>query len=266
MRIKHFLPGLITVLLLSSCASPRKISYFQDLQQGMPVEIQNPIQITIKAEDKISIVISSKDPQLADLFNLPIVAHRVGQSQNSLSSQNQQVSNYTVNSLGEIDFPVLGKIHISGMSREEIAGYVKNELITKNLIKDPVVTVEFTNLGISVLGEVNKPGRYTIDRDKITLLDALGMAGDLTIYGKRENILVLRQVGGKQVSYKIDLSSGHDLYASPIYYLQQNDVVYVEPNNTRARQSTTNGNNVISTSFWLSVASLLTTVAVLIVK
>ncbi|MBN9300440.1 MAG: polysaccharide export protein, partial [Dysgonomonas mossii] len=93
-----------------------------------------------------------------------------------------------------------------------------------------------------------------------------GMAGDLTIYGKRENVLVLRQTAGKHVPYKVNLNSGHDMYASPVYYLQQNDVVYVEPNKTLARQSTVNGNNVISTSFWLSVASLITTLTVLIVK
>ena len=152
------------------------------------------------------------------------------------------------------------------MSREALTYYIKNELIVRNLVKDPIVTIEFANLCVSVLGEVNKPGRYNIDREKITLLDALGMAGDLTIYGKRENILVLREEGGKQITYKVDLNSGQSLVTSQAYYLQQDDVIYVEPNNTRARQSTTNGNNVISTSFWLSVASLLTTVAVLIVK
>ncbi|MFQ9316906.1 polysaccharide biosynthesis/export family protein [Dysgonomonas mossii] len=266
MRIKHFLFVLMASIILNSCGSTQNISYFQDLQQGVPGEILNPIKITIKTDDKISIVISSKDSQLAELFNLPIVAHRVGQSQSPSLNQNQQISSYTVSSSGEIDFPVLGKIHVEGMTREEIASYIKNQLLSNNLIKDPVVTVEFANLSISVLGEVNTPGRYNIERDKITLLDALGMAGDLTIYGKRENVLVLRQTAGKQVPYKVNLNSGHDMYASPVYYLQQNDVVYVEPNKTRARQSTVNGNNVISTSFWLSVASLITTLTVLIVK
>ena len=134
------------------------------------------------------------------------------------------------------------------------------------MINDPVVTVEFSNLYISVLGEVNNPGRYGIDRDKITLLDAIGMAGDLTIYGKRQNVVVMREEEGKQLFYRVDLTSVDDLYSSPVYYLQQKDVVYVEPNETRARQSTVNGNNVRSTSFWVSIASLLTSVAVLIFK
>ena len=152
------------------------------------------------------------------------------------------------------------------MKREEIASYIKNELISKNLVKDPVVTVEFMNLAISVLGEVSKPGRYNIDRDKITLLDAISMAGDLTIYGKRDNVYVMRNEGGKQTSYQVNLLSAQDVYSSPAYYLQQNDVIYVEPNSVRARQSTVNGNNVRSTSFWISLASLLTTITVLFVK
>ena len=142
----------------------------------------------------------------------------------------------------------------------------KREVDLRNLVKDPVVTVEFMNLTVSVLGEVANPGRFNIDKDRLTLLDALSMAGDLTVYGKRENVLVQREENGKKTLYRVNLNSGYDLYASPVYYLQQNDIVYVEPNSVRARQSTVNGNNVRSTSFWLSLASLLTTITVLIVK
>lgn len=266
MQIKSFLPLGLIILILSSCGSPRHISYLQGLSPEVAEEIRQQTVIRIKPKDKISIVINSKDPLLADLFNLPIVAHRVGYAANSSMNINQQVSGYTVDTRGEIDFPVIGKIHIAGMSREEISIFVKNELISRNLIKDPVVTVEFMNHSISVLGEVNKPGRFNIDRDKISILDVLGMAGDLTIYGKRENILVLREDNGKQIPYIVNLCAGPELLSSPVYYLQQNDVVYVEPNSMRARQSTVNGNNVRSSSFWLSLASLLTTVAILIVK
>lgn len=140
-------------------------------------------------------------------------------------------------------------------------------MIERNLVKDPVVTVEFLNLTVSVLGEVSSPGRYNIDRDQITLLDALSMAGDLTIFGKRDEVLVMREVqDGRQQVYRVNLCSANDLYNSPVYYLQQNDVVYVEPNSMRARQSTVNGNNVRSASFWMSLASLLTTITVLFVK
>lgn len=152
------------------------------------------------------------------------------------------------------------------MTREEVAVYIKKELQSHDLIKDPVATVEFMNLSVNVMGEVNRPGRYNIDKDHLTILDALSQAGDLTIYGKREKVLVLRNENGKQRVYGINLCSADHLYSSPVYYLQQNDVVYVEPNDTKARQSTVNGNNVRSTSFWISLASLLTTISVLIFK
>lgn len=264
MQIRNIPLWLFAIILLSSCGSMRNMNYLEDLQAGDTTVIANIPTIRVKTDDKLSIVINSRDPQLANLFNLPIVTYRVGQT--NIAPSNQEVSNYTVDSQGNIDFPVIGKIHVAGLSREEIAAEVKNELIAKNLVKDPVVTVEFTNHAISVLGEVNKPGRYGIDRDKITILDALGMAGDLTIYGKRQDVLVLREENGKQIPYKINLCAGRELLTSPAYYLQQNDVIYVEPNNVRARQSTVNGNNVRSSSFWLSLASLLTTVVVLIVK
>ena len=150
------------------------------------------------------------------------------------------------------------------MKREEIASHIKNELVTKNLVKDPVVTVEFMNLCISVLGEVNNPGRFNIDRDRITILDAISMAGDLTIYGNRYKVMVMRQEGDIQRVYGVNLTSGEHIYTSPVYYLQQNDVVYVEPNDVKARQSTVNGNNIRSTSFWISLASLLTSIGILI--
>lgn len=185
---------------------------------------------------------------------------------NSSYNYNQQVSSYTVDSNGNIDFPVLGEIHVAGLKREKIASYIKNELIRKNLIKDAVVIVEFLNMGVSVMGEVNRPGRFNIDRDHLTLLDALSMAGDLTIYGKRENVLVVRQENGGETYYRVNLCDAKSLHTSPVYYLKQNDMVYVEPNDVRARQSTLNGNNVRTASFWMSLASLLTTLGVLIFK
>lgn len=261
MKIRNILLVLIAGLL-SSCAAP-KVAYFQGLRQGAAGHVVNTTDIRVRTGDKISILVNSKDPLLTDLFNLPIISRQIGSS--SMTSS-QGVSGYTVNKSGEIDFPVLGAVYVAGMTREEIASHIKAELTSQNLIKDPVVTVEFMNLTVSVLGEVTHPGRFTIDKDKLSLLDAISMAGDLTIYGKRKNVLVLREEKGGNVLYRVNLSAGHDLYASPVYYLQQNDIVYVEPNDTRARQSTVNGNNVRSTSFWLSLASLLTTITVLIVK
>lgn len=256
---------------LVACSTPARITYFQDLRPGeSEQQVVAATEIKVRPGDKLSIIVNSRDPQLTQLFNLPYVTQQIGRGSTSTSSSSsaasQGISGYTVDEEGRIDFPVLGKIEIVGKNREEIAAFIKEELLAKNLVKDPVVTVEYMNLCISVLGEVASPGRYSIDRDKVTLLDAISMAGDLTIYGKREKVLVLREENGVQRVYGVNLCSAEHLYTSPVYYLRQNDVVYVEPNNVRARQATVNGNNVRSTSFWISLASLLTTIAVLVFK
>lgn len=257
----------MAVLLLSGgCSVPRKVVYFQDVGSGVRKEGVAEAPVTVQPEDKISIVVNSKNPELAEMFNLPMMTHRIGQPMNNSYNYNQQVSSYTVDSNGNIDFPILGEVHVAGLKREKIASYIKNELVRKNLVKDAVVIVEFLNMGVSVMGEVNRPGRFSIDRDHLTLLDALSMAGDLTIYGRRENVLVVRQENGGESYYRVNLCDSRSLHESPVYYLRQNDMVYVEPNEVRARQSTVNGNNVRSTSFWISLASLLTTLGVLIFK
>ncbi len=263
-KISHILL-LGMVLLLAGCSASHKIAYIQDVSSDVRREVVT-VPVTAQPGDKISIVVNSKNPELADMFNLPIMTHRVGQSMNSSYNYNQQISSYTVDSNGNIDFPILGELHVEGLKREKIASYIKNELVRKNQVKDAVVIVEFLNMGVSVMGEVNRPGRFSIDRDHLTLLDALSMAGDLTIYGKRENVLVIRQEGGGETFYRVNLCNARSLHTSPVYYLKQNDLVYVEPNEARARHSTVNGNSVRSTSFWVSIASLLTTLGVLIFK
>ncbi len=256
----------VLMLIASSCGSTKDVTYFQDLKPGNTVTVTaEAMAVTIQPEDKISIVVNSRDPQLTALFNLPIVNKQIGQI-SDMQGNNQGIAGYTVDTNGEIDFPVLGKIYVAGKTRTQIAEYIKEELVRDNLVKDPVVTVEFMNLCVSVLGEVNSPGRYAIERDRTTILDVLSQAGDLTIYGNRTNVMLLRKDGDTQRIFTLDLTSGSNIYASPAYYVQQNDVVYVEPNSVRARQSTVNGNNVRSTAFWISLASLLTSVAILIVN
>lgn len=254
------------LFVLCSCSTPKNVTYVQDAEHGSVYEpeVNN---IRVQPGDKLSIVINSKDPILSDLFNLPIISHRVGTGDVSTSlGSTQYVSYYTVSPDGDIDFPVLGKLHVAGLQRHELANYIKEKLISQDLVKDPVVTVEYVNMAVSVMGEVNHPGRYDINRDKVTIFDALSMAGDMTINGLRENVLVIRNVDGKQQMYRIDMTDTDNLYASPVYYLQQNDVVYVEPNNMKKRSATVNGNNVLSASFWVSIASLMTSIAVLIFK
>ncbi len=265
MKIKSnvYLVVFVAVVMFSSCSTP-KIAYFEDVQSGEAMQVANDLEIRIKPEDKIRILVNSKDPLLINLFNLPIISPDV--SSTSTSGTGRGVSGYTVDKDGNIDFPVLGQVKVAGLTRSEVASKIKSELINKSLVKDPVVTVEYMNLVVSVLGEVANPGCFEIKKDHLSLLEAIGMAGDLTVYGERENVLVQREENGKKVIYRVNLNSGKDLYSSPVYYLQQNDIVYVEPNQTKARQSTVNGNNIRSTAFWISIASLLTSIAILIVN
>ncbi|MDR1518163.1 MAG: polysaccharide biosynthesis/export family protein [Dysgonamonadaceae bacterium] len=256
----------VPILLLGACSTPKQITYFQDLRPGESEQIlAAPMEIRIQPKDKLSILVNSQDFRLTNMFNLPIVLQQIGQ-ESGMSGTSRGLSGYTVDSNGEIDFFALGKIRVQDLTREEVATLIKQKLQSHELVKDPMVTVEFMNLSVSVFGDVNRPGRYNIDRDHFSILDALSQAGDLTIYGKREKVLVLRNENGVQRTYGVNLCSAEQLYSSPAYYLQQNDVVYVEPNDTKARQSTVNGNNVRSTSFWISVTSLLATISVIIIN
>lgn len=254
---------VLMLLLLSSCAAPN-VSYFNDFDNGQIQTIVQQADIRLQAGDKLSIVVKSKDQTLSNLFNLSYVTHRIGANQNQ--RYNDYVCVYTVDHNGDIDFPVLGMLHIAGLHRDEVGEMIKQRLIDQNLVNDPVLTVDYMNLGFNVLGEVQSPGRYNFDRDRLTILDAISMAHDLTIQGCRDNVLVIRDTDKGRMTYRVNLQSGKELLQSPAFYIQQNDVIYVSPNHYRSRQTTVNGNNVLSASFWLSVASLITSVAVLIVK
>lgn len=252
------------IAILGSCAVAKQVPYFQDILSDSTLAIiPEPVPIRLEPEDKISILVNSRDPQLMMLFNLPVVQRYVGSDNPSLSN-NTSLTGYTIDGNGDIDFPVLGKIHLAGMTREEAAVYIKEQLVSNNLIKDPVVTIEYMNLTVSVLGEVNKPGRYSIDKDRVTIFDALSMAGDLTIYGLREHVTVMREVDGVQKIYEVNLTSAQEVFSSPVFYLRQNDFIYVEPNKMRANQATVNGNSFLSSSFWISIASILVSIGVLI--
>lgn len=250
-------------LLAASCSSSKDIAYMQNAVYEQEEAVVNLNDIKVQPQDRLSIVVSCKEPELARLFNLVQATNRVGQ-ENSASSSEGRVSTYTVDSNGDIDFPVLGKIHIGGLTREEVARKITADLIGGKWISDPVVTVEYANLHFSVVGEVKNPGTYPMSNDRVTLLEAISRAGDLTPYGERE-ITVIREKEGKRTKYLVDLKDDK-LFDSPAYYLQQNDIIYVRPNDAVARQAADNPNNLKSIALWTSIASLLTTVAVLIFK
>lgn len=259
--------------IVVSCSAPKNLAYFQDVTETViPVSSS---EVRVSPHDKLSIIVKSKDPALSSLFNLTVASDRLGldvpasgtgSTLRSFSTTSEGISSYTVAPDGTIDFPVLGKLKIEGMTRSELAGFIKGELMGKELVKDPVVTVEFLNTGFSVMGEVNNAGRFDINKDQLNILEALSLAGDLTIQGQRENVAVVRTDKDGVHTYRVDLTNFVELTKSPAYYIRQGDVIYVEPNGVRKRQATVNGNNVLSASFWVSVASLLTSVAVLIFK
>ena len=263
-----FLSILMTaaaVMLLASCGSKtsRNINYLQEAQKDTTVAMLPEEGILVQPKDMISIVVSSRNPELSAMFNLTNVSYQAGGETSTTGSYNR-ILGYSVDNNGNIDFPIVGKINVSGLTRWQVADKVKEELVSRNLLKDPVISVEFLNFKVSVLGEVAHPGTYTVTGDKITLLEALSLAGDLTIYGRRDRVSVIREINGKRTVYINDLRS-MDLFTSPSYYLKQNDVVLVEPNKVRAGQSTINENSLKSTSFWMSVGSFLVTIANLII-
>ena len=239
----------LAVLLLASCTSYKKVVYLQDVVPIKQQDIEQKYEVIIHNDDLLAIMVNSKNPELALPFNMPLVTYQVGRE----SAGQQRVLGYLVDSQGNIDFPILGKLHVEGLTRLQLTELIKTRLMEEDLIKDPIVTVQFLNYKISVMGEVARPGSFSISGDR--------MAGDLTIYGRRDRVAVIRETDGKRTILFHDLRSA-DIFQSPCYYLQQNDIVYVEPNKTKGNQSAINQNN--SMSVWLTGVSILASIASLI--
>lgn len=252
--------------ILSSCSMAKKIPYFKDLESSneeIPVVHNEPV---IHNDDMLSIVVSSIDPITVAPFNLPIISYSSPGEEKLSTTPTMQP--YVVDVNGEINFPVLGKIKLGGLKKSEAAKLIKEKL--QPYLKDPIVTIQFLNYKITILGEVQRPGTYTISNEHTSILQALGIAGDLTIYGRRDNVLLIRELeGGKKEYIRIDLTKT-DVLSSPFYYLQQNDVIYVEPNKTRINtviSSAASTNAAIYLSTISSLASVATTIiAVLNIK
>lgn len=269
MNITNFrLPVLIitATLITASCTTPKNITYMQGFNEGDVQAVASQRRITVQPDDKLSILVSSKDPQLAQVFNLMVSQLRSGQTNTSGTSGSGQNAAFTVSPDGTINYPVLGELHVAGLSRKELASMIEQKILERQLLKDPIVTVEFLNATVSILGDVRGPGEYPITRDNMNILQALSKAGDLQITGQRKNVLVVREENGKDVAYRVDLTDTKALMESPAFHLQQNDVIYVEPNNMAKRQSQVNGNNLLTPGFWMSIASFLASMSVLIFK
>jgi polysaccharide export outer membrane protein len=244
------------VIGFTSCVSKKEIVYFQNDEIDQS-KVSNSYRTIIKPDDLLQITITSQDIEAVRPFNLSAVTYST--SSNSAIGVAQQQT-YLVDTNGEIEFPVLGKLKIGGLSRNEVINFLKNKL-SPDYIKEPNINIRIANYKISVMGDVRKPGSYNIPNERITILDALALAGDINISGQRNNILIIREENNKKVEYRVDLRS-KDVLTSPVYYLQQNDVVYVEPNYARIQSASSNS----STSLFISITGLIITIVSLLTR
>ena len=239
---------LVTVLFCSSCANKKKLVYFQpdSVELNSLYELHAP---KLQPGDILAISVTADDVRATAPFNQisPYAAS------GTLQSTNPFIPTYAIDANGEIDFPKIGKIKISGLTRTQAMDALRKEV--GRFIVDPGISMEVRNFHVTVLGEVTRPGTFTVDNDRMTILEALGQAGDLTIYGRRDNILVVREQDGKKEEFRLDLTKRNTLN-SPAYYLTQNDVVYVEPNGARIQ----NSKYTTTASLFVSITSLIVTV------
>ena len=255
--IKRVLLLLSLIVIFGSCASKEKLVYYHNNTKGgnSPIGTSNYAP-KFKPDDLLMIIITAPDNEASKLFNLPAVSI----SQNSaLATGQTQYQLYLVDNQGYINLPVIGQFKIGGLSREDAMKQLKTILDEK--IGDPIINIKITNYKVSVTGEVARPGSYPIVSERITLPDALAMAGDLTIYGQRTNIAVIREIDGVRTINRVDITKA-DFINSDFYYLSQNDVVYVEPNKTRVNSASVGPNITIG----LSALSLVITVVALLIR
>lgn len=224
------------ILVISTSCSRRNLIYFSDIdsQSGYSVQVNDTVEPEIQSDDLLRITVSSLNPESNLLFNSGILQPTGNLSTNVISQLNE---GYLVDKNGEINFPVLGQVKLGGLTKEQALQEMTFRL--KEYVKNPIVNLRFMNFKVTVIGEVNRPSTFTVETEKITILEALGLAGDMTAFGKRENVLIIREKNGVRSANRLNLNE-KDILGSPFYYLEQNDVVYVEPDKIKAVQASTN--------------------------
>jgi polysaccharide biosynthesis/export protein len=238
-------------ILLNACASQEKIVYFQDIEGHVVNDTLVNFEPEIQTGDLLFINVSATEPEVAIPFNLyetPILGNYISSS---------KPITYLVNTDGEINFPILGKIKVKGQTTKALTTHFEN--ILSDYIKDAVINIRLTNFKVAVLGEVKNPGTYIVENERISIIEAIGLAGDLTIHGKRKSVMLIREIEGKRAFATIDLTN-KALFNSPYYYLSQNDVIYVAPNKTKVNSSvvgTNTGVIVSSVSIFITLLALL---------
>jgi polysaccharide export outer membrane protein len=241
---------LFSLIFLSSCASTEKLVYLNDLKGigNYSEEIKNKIASKIQPYDQLSITVSTMSSESNMLFNNGVMQAAGGVGSNTTSTQNS--TEYLVSENGTINFPVLGKVELAGLTTEQAIAKMTAEI--KKSVKNPIVNIRVLNFKITVLGEVNRPSTFVVPSGKINIFEAIGLAGDLTAYGKRDNIMIIREKDSARSISRLNLTS-KNILNSPSFYLQQNDVIYVEPVKVRALQTS-------SSTFYLPVISLTITI------
>lgn len=243
---------LIIFLISSSCVSNKKIVYFQGAENA--IDETTVTEAKIQPNDNLLILVSSPKVEVSDIFNSINLNETGNSTQESLALQG-----YIIDKDGYINFPILGRVKLGGLTKNEAINLLQNKI--SEYVVESTVNIRFLNYRVTVLGEVNKPGVYTVTNEVISLPEALGLAGDMTIHGRRNNVLICREVNGKKEFYRIDMTSP-DLFASPNYFLQQNDIVYIQPN--KAKSSGAGYNQ--SLPIWTSIFSTIITIIALVTR
>ncbi len=260
MRCRFLL--LFTVLIsVFSCKVPENVVYFQNSANLEKISSTNSFTSVFKVDDIVGIMVSAADMDAVRPFNLMQGSSSLGESSGGdTSSAGTGEPTYLINEEGNIDFPVLGELKIAGLTRIEAKKVIKEKL--KIYINDPIVSVRLKNFKITVMGEVSKPGSYTIPNERVTIIEALGLAGDMTIKGRRENVIIIRENEGVNTYHRVDLTS-KSIFESPVYYLAQNDVLYVEPNDSRIKESKTRNNTL---GIIISIVGVVLSVVTLVIR
>ena len=261
MKLKSLLSLCFCILLMASCTSYKNVPYLQnpeavnDFQEILPM-----YDAKIMPKDLLTITVNTSDPEASAPYNL-VVQTSMNAGRSSSLTQQPTLQQYLVSNEGTIDFPVLGRLNVLGLTKGEAEDLIREKL-APHFTETPIVTVRMSNYKISVLGEVAKPGTFTVSNEKVNILEALAMAGDLTVWGVREDVKLIREdaVGKRQI-VSLNLNNA-DIVTGPYYYLQQNDILYVTPNETKAKNSDIGQ----STSLWFSATSILISIANLLIN
>lgn len=259
MKKLNFTLFLLVSLLLSSCTAYKKVPYLQGSEYLDTSSTKAPLyDAHIMPKDLLTITVNTSDPEAAIPFNLT-VATPITVNNKNLTTQ-PALQQYLVDNNGNVEFPVLGTLHLGGLTKGQAENLIKEKLRTY-IKEDPIVNVRMANYKISVMGEVAHPGAFTITNEKVNIMEALAMAGDMTVYGQRDNVKLLREdAQGQRTIIPLDLNDAEIIF-SPYYYLQQNDVIYVTPNKTKAKNAGISN----STTIWFSVVGTLVSLVSLIV-